>query len=97
MKLNDYKNALDNIHCSDTFKEKMEKQLSKDSNIIPEGYQDSVSNVEIAPKRNWLKFTAIAASALLILGGTGTGVYHYFNNMDDDIPNISESIKYVSP
>ena len=97
MKLNDYKNALDNIHCSDTFKEKMEKQLSKDSNIIPEGYQDSVSNVEIAPKRNWLKFTAIAASALLILGGTGTGVYHYFNNMDDDIPNISESIKYTTP
>ena len=86
MKKDDYKRALDNIRCSDEFREKMEKQLSASESLTPEGYEDSVSSLEIAPKRYWLKSVAAAAAAVLLIGGAGTGAYRYLSNMDDEMP-----------
>ena len=83
MRKEDYKKALDGIHCSEEFKEKMEKQLAGDEHLIPEGYEDSVSSVEIAPKRSWFKSIAVAAAAVVLIGGSGAGAYHYFQNMED--------------
>lgn len=86
MKKDDYKRALDGIRCSDKFREKMEKQLSASESLIPDGYEDSVSSVEIAPKRYLLKSAALAAAAVLLIGGAGMGAYRYLRNMDEELP-----------
>ena len=86
MRKEDYKRALDDIKCSDEFKDKMEKMLSVPEGAVPEGYEDSVSSVEIAPKRYWLKSVAAAAAAVVLIGGAGTGAYHYLSSMDEELP-----------
>ncbi|MDO4864806.1 MAG: hypothetical protein Q4A05_11620, partial [Ruminococcus sp.] len=84
MRKEDYKRALDDIKCTDEFREKMEKMLTVPEGVIPEGYEDSVSSVEIAPKRSWLKTAAISAAAVVLIGGAGAGTYNYLRNMDMD-------------
>lgn len=86
MRKEDYKRALDDIKCSDEFREKMEKMLTVSEGVVPEGYEDSVSSLEIAPKRNWLKIVAAAAAVVVFVGGAGTGTYHYLRNMDGELP-----------
>ncbi len=65
MKKNDYRNHLDGIRCSAEFRAEMEKKLSSE----PDGeYADSVSDIEYAPKVNYHRWTALAASALIVVG-----------------------------
>lgn len=65
MKKNDYRNHLDGIKCSAEFRAKMEKKLLSE----PDGeYADSVSDVEYAPKVNYHRWSALVASALIIVG-----------------------------
>lgn len=70
MNNNDYRDYFDKIKCSPEFKAKMEELLSAVDNVE---YADSVSDVEHMPKINVHRWTAIAASAVLVLG-LGGGV-----------------------
>ncbi|MBO5163343.1 MAG: hypothetical protein J6B75_02705 [Ruminococcus sp.] len=72
MKKTDYKNHLDKIKCSPEFRAKMEERLSAEQDGE---YADSVSDVERVTKINYHRWTAIAASAALVLGIGGTAVY----------------------
>ncbi len=72
MKKNDYKNHLDKIKCSPEFRAKMEERLSAEQDGE---YADSVSDVERVTKINYHRWTAIAASAALVLGIGGTAMY----------------------
>ncbi|MDE7098517.1 MAG: hypothetical protein K2O60_05175, partial [Ruminococcus sp.] len=82
MKKSDYKNHLDRIKCSDEFKTKMETILSAE----PDGeYADSVSHVEYAPKVNWSKWGAFAASAVLITGLCGLAVINLKGGIDSSM------------
>ena len=82
MKMKDYKRTLDEVKCSDEFREKMENMLSQPAVKMPEGYEDSVDTVDIAPKIHWTKYASIAAAAVLVIGGAGGGAYYHFANMD---------------
>lgn len=65
MKKSDYKNHLDRIRCSAEFRKKMEKRLANE----PDGeYEDSVSDIEHAPRINYHRLTAFVASAVLVAG-----------------------------
>lgn len=82
MKKNDYKNHLDRIKCSDELKVRMETMLSAE----PDGeYADSVSHVEYAPKVNWSKWSAFAASAVLITGLCGLVVMNLKGGIDSSM------------
>lgn len=65
MNRNDYRNHLDKIRCSAEFREKMEERLSSESDGE---YEDSVSDIEHAPKIDYHRWTAFAASVLIIIG-----------------------------
>ncbi len=83
MKMDEYKKTLDDVKCSDDFRNKMEKLLSQPAQQTKEPeYADSVSSVEPAPRRNWGKFAAIAAAAVLVAGGIGGGAYYRYSQIE---------------
>ena len=83
MKMDEYKKTLDDVNCSDDFRNKMEKLLSQPAQQTKESeYADSVSSVEPAPRRNWGKFAAIAAAAVLVAGGIGGGAYYRYSQLE---------------
>ena len=83
MKMDEYKKTLDDVKCSDDFRNKMEKLLSQPAQQTKESeYADSVSSVEPAPRRNWGKFAAIAAAAVLVAGGIGGGAYYRYSQLE---------------
>lgn len=83
MKMDEYKKTLDDVKCSDDFRNKMEKLLSQPAQQTKEPeYADSVSSVEPAPRRNWGKFAAIAAAAVLVAGGIGGGAYYRYSQLE---------------
>lgn len=91
MKKSDYKNHFDRIKCSDELKVRMETMLSAE----PDGeYQDSVSHVEYAPKVNWSKWGAFAASAVLITGLCGMVVMNLKGGVD--LPIMSSGVESTS-
>lgn len=65
MKKSDYKDHLDKIKCSPEFRIRMEERLSAERDGE---YADSVSDVERVTKINYHRWTALAASAVLVLG-----------------------------
>lgn len=89
MNNNDYRDYFDKIKCSPEFKAKMENLLSAADNAE---YADSVSDVEHMPKINVHRWTALAASAALIIGlGGGVG-FMLYNDQNDQIQfSISNS------
>lgn len=105
MKKNDYRNHLDGIKCSAEFRAEMEKKLSSE----PDGeYTDSVSDIEYAPKVNYHRWSALVASALIIVGigglaflGRGnieTQIESNVSSESTDVPtskyNIGISVSY---
>ncbi|MBQ8123016.1 MAG: hypothetical protein IJ170_06855, partial [Ruminococcus sp.] len=63
-----YREQLDKIRCSDSFRAEMEEKLSSPPE---EQAGDFVDQVEAAPKRSIKRFAAIAAAAVLVLGAGG--------------------------
>lgn len=82
MNNNNYRDYFDKIKCSPEFKAKMENLLSSADNAE---YADSVSDVEHMPKVNVHRWTALAASATLILGLGGGVVFMLHNDQNDQI------------
>lgn len=74
MKQSDYRKSLDNIRCSDEFRQKMEERLSAARTESHE-YADSVSHLERAPRLNTGRIAA-AAAAFVLIGGTAGTVYY---------------------
>ncbi len=87
MNNNDYKDFFNKIKCSPEFKVKMEELLSAADNSE---YADSVSDVEYMPKINVHKWTALAASVILVLG-LGGGAIFMMNNVQPVQPQVSVS------
>jgi hypothetical protein len=86
MKKDEFNSLLDKIHCSDEFKKDMEERLTSDFTEAHE-YIEVVSDVEVEPKRNIRSFgatAAIAAAALLIIGGMYYGITHMPKGDSDD-------------
>lgn len=99
MKKSDYKDHLDKIKCNPEFRMKIEEMLSSERDGE---YADSVSDVERVTKINYYRWTAIAASAVLVLGIGGTAIYLTKNtsapsesmlsdNPNDEIQPFSET------
>ncbi len=87
MNNNDYRDYFDKIKCSPEFKAKMEELLSAVDNVE---YADSVSDVEHMPKINVHRWTAIAASVVLVLG-LGGGVICMMHGDQPVQPQVSVS------
>lgn len=74
MKRTEYYEHIEQIRCSDEFKEKMERLLVSSSDEMHE-YEESVRGVERVPKFNTSRFAALAASLIIICGGVGLGMH----------------------
>lgn len=84
MKRSDYKNHLDKIKCSPEFRIRMEERLSAERDGE---YADSVSDVERVTKINYHRWTALAASAVLVLG-IGGAAFCFAKNSDPTSENM---------
>lgn len=78
----DYKNELDKIKCSPEFRAEMTELLLKEADS---DYADSVDHVEKAPKINYYRSAALAASAVIVIG-MGVGVFLHLSKLSIDTP-----------
>ena len=74
MEHNEYNDLMKRIKCTDEFRSKMQKKLSSEP-IAMESYEDSVSGTDIAPKRSWTRYAAMAAAFVLVCGAVGGAAY----------------------
>ncbi len=74
MEHNEYNDLMKRIKCSDEFRSKMQKQLSSEP-VAMETYEESVSGTDIAPKRSWTRYAAMAAAFVLVCGAVGGAAY----------------------
>lgn len=88
MKRSDYKNHLDKIKCSPEFRIRMEERLSAERDGE---YADSVSDVERVTKINYHRWTALAASAVLVLG-IGGAAFSFAKNGNPTSENILSDV-----
>ncbi len=84
MRKDEYRKYLDRITCTEEFRSRMEDMLSAEADGE---YADSVSTVERAGKINYHRWTAIAASAVLMVGIGGV-MLHTIKNAPD-VPGSS--------
>lgn len=82
MKRTQYTEHIEKIKCSDSFREKMERQLSSAPQEVHE-YEDSVQGVEPARKFSLTRFGALAAALVVIAGGGVLG-YNSMKNIRPD-------------
>ena len=74
MEQKEYKRCLDEIKCSEGFRNKMEKALSAEP-AGAEEYEDSVSHVERIKTSSFRRYAALAAAFVLVCGAAGTVWY----------------------
>lgn len=86
MRKDEYRKYLDRITCTEEFRSRMEVMLSAEADGE---YADSVSTVERAGMINYHRWTAIAASAVLMVGIGGV-MLHTIKNAPD-VPGSSLS------
>lgn len=79
MKNNEYKGMLEKVKCSEEFKKEMTEKLSSPA-IEMTDFSESVSGIEHAPRFNFGRIAAIAASVVLI-GGAAAGTVYYAKNI----------------
>ncbi|NLT09594.1 MAG: hypothetical protein GXY08_08840 [Ruminococcus sp.] len=78
----EYRYHLDNIKCSDEFKNKMEKALASEPGKTEE-YEDSVSSVERIHTSVFKRYAAMAAALVLVCGAAGTVWYRASKDKND--------------
>ena len=81
MKSRDYKNTLDKISCTESFRKNMEKQLSAPPEEV---YSDSDDSFERSSGRSFGKYAAMAA-AFVLIASAGALLYRIKNMPPDDI------------
>lgn len=81
MNIRDYRNTLDKISCTESFRKNMEKQLSAPPEEV---YSDSDTSFERSGGYRFGRFAA-AAAALVLVAATGTLFYRIKNMQPDDI------------
>lgn len=84
MRKDEYRKHLDKITCTEEFRSRMEDMLSAEADGE---YADSVSTVERAGKINYHRWTALAASAVLMVGIGG--VMLHTMKSGPDVPGSS--------
>ncbi len=85
MEHNEYNDLMKRIKCTDEFRSEMQKKLSSEP-IAMESYEDSVSGTDIAPKRSWTRYAAMAAAFVLVCGSVG-GAAYAFRQHDKNQPS----------
>lgn len=83
----EFRNLFDSVTCSDTFTQRMESMLSQ-----PQGaavFSDSVSGVTVSQHRSRIRYAAIAACLLLVIGG-GAG-FAFWGRMQPANPTPVET------
>lgn len=86
MNKNDYRKYFDRIKCSAEFREKMEKRLASEPD---DEYEDSVSDVEHAPRINYHRWTALVASAFIVIG---IGGFAFLSHNDINSDSVGSEI-----
>lgn len=76
MEYHEYNDLMKKIRCTGEFRSKMQKQLSSEP-VAMETYEESVSGTDIAPKRSWTRYAAMAAAFVLVCGAVGGAVYGF--------------------
>ncbi len=88
MKSREYKNAVDNIRCSESFIKEMEEKLSSPISETHE-YADSVSEVERVKPRSISRIIGTAAACAVVCVGIGLGVNAVKNAEYHTMPSYS--------
>lgn len=74
MKNNEYTDLMKRIKCTDEFTKSMQEKLSSEPLGI-ENYEESVSGTDIAPRRSWIRYAAMAAAFVLVCGSIGGAAF----------------------
>lgn len=88
MKSREYKNAVDNIRCSESFIKEMEEKLSSPISETHE-YADSISEVERVKPRSISRIIGTAAACAVVCVGIGLGVNAVKNAEYHTMPSYS--------
>jgi hypothetical protein len=88
----DYKDALNELRLGSSFCEEMEKKLSEEIAEADE-YTDEVTHVDVVPERRH-KGLAIAAAAVLLIGGGCGGLLYHNRDTFLGTPSNEDSIYY---
>lgn len=81
MEYHEYNDLMKKIRCTGEFRDKMREILRtepcKIEPVVNETYEDFVSGTDIAPKRSWTHYAAMAAAFVLVCGAVSGAVYGF--------------------